>query len=137
MELRTRIIVRPGSESDSENRMKKRIYLDHAATTPGPRRCAGRDATVLRRDRATIRARCTPKGGGRAPAWMRARDRVAAALGVGRKEITFVGSGSEADNQAILGAARAHRARGAHVVSTQIEHHAVLHALDALARRRL
>jgi cysteine desulfurase len=62
----------------------------------------------------------------------RARDRMAAALGAARKEITFVGSGSEADNQAILAVARAHRAKGAHVVSTQIEHSAVLHALDAL-----
>jgi cysteine desulfurase len=62
----------------------------------------------------------------------RARDRVAAMLGVARKEITFVGSGSEADNQALLGAARANRARGTHIVSTQIEHHAVLRSLDAL-----
>ncbi len=51
------------------------------------------------------------------------------------KEIVFVGSGSEADNLAILGVARAARDRGRHVVSTAIEHHAVLHALDALRRR--
>jgi len=62
----------------------------------------------------------------------RARDRAAEALGVTRKEITFVGSGSEADNQAILSVARTYRSRGAHIVSTQIEHHAVLHALEAL-----
>ncbi len=61
-----------------------------------------------------------------------ARDRVAAALGVARRELVFVGSGSEADNQALLGAARAARDRGRHVLSTAIEHHAVLHALDAL-----
>jgi len=60
-----------------------------------------------------------------------ARDSVAAALGVGRKEIAFVGSGSEGDNQAILGAARANPHKR-HLVSTAIEHHAVLHALDAL-----
>jgi cysteine desulfurase len=61
-----------------------------------------------------------------------ARDKVAAFLGVSRKEITFTGSGSEADNQAILGVARSRAARGKHIVSTRIEHHAVLHALDAL-----
>jgi cysteine desulfurase len=61
-----------------------------------------------------------------------ARDRVAALLGASRKEVTFVGSGSEADNQAIIGVARANRARGRHVISSTIEHHAVLHALDAL-----
>lgn len=111
--------------------MKKRIYLDHAATTPvHPDVLAemlpfftesGHNPSSLHAEGREARAGLD-----------RARDRVAAALGVGRKEITFVGSGSEADNQAILGAARAHRGRGAHVVSTEIEHHAVLHALDAL-----
>ncbi len=111
--------------------MKKRIYLDHAATTPvHPDVLAemlpfftetGHNPSSLHAEGRQARAGLD-----------RARDRVAAALGVGRKEITFVGSGSEADNQAILGAARALRARGAHIVSTQIEHHAVLHALDAL-----
>ncbi|MGA7745520.1 MAG: cysteine desulfurase family protein [Candidatus Aquilonibacter sp.] len=111
--------------------MKNRIYLDHAATTAvHPDVLAemlpyfgevGHNPSSLhaegRRARAGLDA---------------ARDRVAAALGVARKEITFVGSGSEADNQAILSAARTYRKRGRHVVSTQIEHHAVLHTLDAL-----
>ncbi|HEX8806644.1 MAG TPA: cysteine desulfurase family protein [Candidatus Aquilonibacter sp.] len=111
--------------------MKKRIYLDHAATTPvNPDVLAemlpffadvGHNPSSLHAEGRQARAGLD-----------RARDRVAAALGVARKEITFVGSGSEADNQAILGAARAHRTKGAHVVSTQIEHSAVLHALDAL-----
>ncbi|HUN28556.1 MAG TPA: cysteine desulfurase family protein [Alphaproteobacteria bacterium] len=111
--------------------MKNRIYLDHAATTPvHPDVLAemlpyftesGHNPSSLhaegRRARAGLDA---------------ARDRVALALGVARKEITFVGSGSEADNQAILSSARGARARGRHVISTQIEHHAVLHALEAL-----
>ncbi|HTZ54480.1 MAG TPA: cysteine desulfurase family protein [Candidatus Acidoferrum sp.] len=111
--------------------MKKRIYLDHAATTPVHPDVlvemlpffseVGHNPSSLHAEGRLARAGLD-----------RARDRVAAALGVGRKEITFVGSGSEADNQAILGAARAARARGRHVVSTQIEHSAVLHALDAL-----
>jgi cysteine desulfurase len=111
--------------------MKKRIYLDHAATTPVHADVlaemlpffteAGHNPSSLHAEGRQARAGLD-----------RARDRVAAVLGVGRKEITFVGSGSEADNQAILGAARAYRARGAHVVSTEIEHSAVLHALDAL-----
>ncbi len=111
--------------------MKKRIYLDHAATTPVNRDVlaemlpfftdVGHNPSSLHTEGRQARAGLD-----------RARDRVAAALGVARKEITFVGSGSEADNQAILSVARAHRARGAHIVSTQIEHHAVLHALDAL-----
>lgn len=111
--------------------MKKRIYLDHAATT-----AVNVDVlaemlpffTDLGHNPSSLHAE-----GRQARAGLdRARDRVAAALGVARKEITFVGSGSEADNQAILGVARAHRAKGTHVISTQIEHSAVLRALDAL-----
>ena len=112
--------------------MKMRVYLDHAATTPV-------HADVLAEMLPYfIESGHNPSSlhaeGRRARAGLdRARDRVAAALGVTRKEITFVGSGSEADNQAILSVARAHGAqRRRHVVSTEIEHHAVLHALDAL-----
>jgi cysteine desulfurase len=111
--------------------MKNRIYLDHAATTP-------LNADVLAEMLPYfIESGHNPSSlhaeGRRARAGLdRARDRVAAALGVARKEITFVGSGSEADNQAILSVARTYRARGSHIVSTQIEHHAILHALDAL-----
>jgi cysteine desulfurase len=111
--------------------MKNRIYLDHAATTP-------LNAEVLAEMLPYfIESGHNPSSlhaeGRRARAGLdRARDRVAAALGVARREITFVGSGSEADNQAILSVARTYRERGSHIVSTQIEHHAVLHALDAL-----
>jgi len=61
-----------------------------------------------------------------------ARARIARQLGARAREIIFTGSGSESNNLAILGAARTLRNRGRHVVSTAIEHHAVLHAFDAL-----
>ena len=61
-----------------------------------------------------------------------ARDSVARVLGCGRKEVVFTAGGSESDALALLGYARANRDRGRHLVSTVIEHHAVLHALDAL-----
>ncbi len=111
--------------------MRARIYLDHAATTPVHPDVvramlpyfsdAGYNPSSLHAEGRRARA-----------ALDSSRDRVAAALGVARKEITFVGSGSEADNQAILGIARLLRERGRHVVSTRIEHHAVLHSLDLL-----
>ncbi len=64
-----------------------------------------------------------------------ARETVARCLGARQaSEIVFTGSGTEADNLAILGLARAHRGRGDHVVTTRIEHHAVLHPCDALER---
>ena len=60
------------------------------------------------------------------------RERVAALLGASRKEIVFTAGGTEADNAAILGAVRA-AGRAGRVVGTAIEHHAVLHAIEALA----
>src|SRR5881628_2375949 len=66
----------------------------------------------------------------------RAREQVAAALGAQPAEIVFTGGGTEADNLAIKGAARSARDRGFGdgVVTTAIEHHAVLHSCDRLAR---
>ena len=62
-----------------------------------------------------------------------ARERSAAILGARAKEIVITGGGSEADNLALFGVARALAGRGKHIVSTRIEHHAILHALDILA----
>ena len=111
--------------------MNDRIYLDFAATTP--MRPEVLEAMLPYFAEAGFNPSSLHTEGRRARAALDdARDRVARALGVGRKEITFVGSGSEADTQALLGAARVLRSRGRHIVSSAIEHHAVLHALDAL-----
>ncbi len=64
-----------------------------------------------------------------------ARDKVAAALGADPGEIYFTGGGSESDNWALKGYARAMRTKGkTHIISTAFEHHAVLHSLDALKK---
>src|SRR5205807_3714656 len=65
-----------------------------------------------------------------------AREQVAAALGAKPAEIVFTGGGTEADNLAIKGAARSARDRGFGdgVVTTAVEHHAVLHSCDRLGR---
>ena len=64
-----------------------------------------------------------------------ARERVAKLLGCGANEITFTSGGSEADNQAIVSAARIGEKSGKkHIISTAFEHHAVLHTLNKLAK---
>lgn len=64
-----------------------------------------------------------------------ARARIAACLNASPDEIIFTSGGSESDNQAILSAARAGSQTGKrHIVSTAIEHHAVLHTLEKLGR---
>ena len=64
-----------------------------------------------------------------------ARARIAACLNAFPDEIIFTSGGSESDNQAILSAARAGAQAGKrHIISTAIEHHAVLHTLEKLER---
>ena len=64
-----------------------------------------------------------------------ARQRVAACLGCEAREILFTSGGSEADNQAIVSAARYGARKGKkHIISTAFEHHAVLHTLQKLEK---
>ena len=64
-----------------------------------------------------------------------ARQTVADCLGCEPREIIFTSGGSEADNQAIISAARYGERKGKkHIISTAFEHHAVLHTLDKLAK---
>ena len=64
-----------------------------------------------------------------------ARARIAACLGAKPREIYFTSSGSESDNWAVKGAAYAGRKKGrTHIITSKIEHHAMLHACEALER---
>src|SRR5207248_9044777 len=62
----------------------------------------------------------------------RARDRVAAAIGARGEEIIFTGSGTEADNLALIGSFLAMRGRKNHLVTVTTEHHAILHTVETL-----
>ena len=65
-----------------------------------------------------------------------ARERIAGCLGCSAGEITFTSGGSEADNQAIISAAKLGERRGKkHIISTAFEHHAVLHTLKKLEKQ--
>jgi cysteine desulfurase len=61
-----------------------------------------------------------------------AREKVAAAIGAEEREIVFTSGGTEADNLAIRGVARAASARGNHIITSAVEHHAVLDTCLAL-----
>jgi cysteine desulfurase len=110
-----------------------RIYLDYAATTP--LRTEVIDAMQAAAGAGNFNPSSLHAEGRRARALVDdARDRVASALGASRKEITFTGSGTEADNLALHGVVRAPGSRQ-HVVVSAIEHHAVLQAAEDLRER--
>ena len=64
-----------------------------------------------------------------------ARDRLARLLGAKPHEIIFTGGGTESDNLAVLGLARARAGKGRHVITCATEHHAVLHACEHLQKK--
>ena len=109
----------------------QRIYLDHAATTPV--RSEVREAMLpYFSDEAFGNPSSGHHFGRQARAGLEhARSQVAAALGVSVREILFTSGGTEADNLAVLGCAMTQLAEGekVHLVSSPIEHKAVLAAL--------
>ena len=111
---------------------RARIYLDHAATTPVRPEVVAAMLPLLGRsyNPSSLHA----EGREARAALDGAREAVARVLGASPREIVFTGGGSEADVLAVVGAARALAPRGRHVVTTAIEHHAVLHAVDVLER---
>lgn len=115
-------------------KMKNRIYLDHAATTPVSgtvlkamlpffTECAGNASAVYGTGREARKAVES------------ARKQVAAAIGAESREILFTGGGSESDNLAVKGTAFALKERGRHIVTTAIEHPAVINTCRWLEKQ--
>ena len=113
--------------------MDKSIYFDHAATTAVKKEVLqemlpyftekyGNASTVYRIGQVSKAALDD------------ARARVAKVFNCKPNEIFFTGCGSESDNWAIKGAARANKAKGNHIITTAIEHHAVLHTCKTLEK---
>jgi len=108
-----------------------RVYLDHAATTPLDRRVLAAMLPVY--EGVWGNASSIYAEGRQARQLLEAARRdVAAVLGARPNDIVFTSGGSEADNTAIRGAAYASVRRGKHIITTQIEHHAVLHTVEQL-----
>lgn len=64
-----------------------------------------------------------------------ARETIASSLGVRANEIYFTAGGSESDNWALVAAAEAYSAKGKHIITSKIEHHAILHTCQYLEKR--
>jgi cysteine desulfurase len=111
----------------------KRIYADHNATTPLEPAVLEAMLPYLREHFGNASSVHIYGREARA-AVDDARVRVAKLLGAQEGEIVFTGGGTEADNLAVFGVARALRKKGRHVVTSSIEHHAVLHACQYLEK---
>jgi len=107
------------------------VYLDHNATTPlDP---AAREAMLEHLGGEFGNPSSIHSAGRKARAAVDdARDLLATLLGAKSHEIIFTGGGTESCNLGLMGIARAHAARGKHVIISAIEHHAVLHAAEHL-----
>lgn len=113
--------------------MKKTIYLDNAATTkvrpevveamlPFFTECYGNPSSVY--EFATPAKQAVAE----------ARETIARSLGAKTNEIYFTGGGSEADNWALKATAEAYKEKGNHIITSKIEHHAILHTCEYLEK---
>ncbi|WP_404428815.1 cysteine desulfurase family protein [Sutcliffiella horikoshii] len=111
----------------------KQIYLDHAATSPMHPAVLDSMLPVMREDFGNP---SSIHGFGRKTRHLVDEARHVAATSIGAKEteIIFTSGGTEADNLAIIGVARANKFRGNHIITTQIEHHAILHTCEQLEK---
>ena len=110
------------------------IYADNAATTKTSPLAQKAMLDAMERFWGNPSSLHTP-GQQAKEAMQSAREAVAKAIGAQPREIYFTSGGSEADNQAIASAARVGALKGRkHLITTAIEHHAVLHTVDQLAK---
>lgn len=110
-----------------------RIYLDHAATSPMHPEVIKQMMAVMTKDfgnPSSIHA----FGRQARHVLDEARETIAASIGAGRNEIIFTSGGTEADNTALLGVAKANKNLGKHIITTAIEHHAILHTCHYLEK---
>ena len=110
-----------------------RVYLDHAATTPVDPEVAEAMSRVLH-DTHGNPSSIYAEGRAARAAVDRARDEVAAAIEAEPSEIVFTSGGTEADNLALRGALKARRDERDGLVTTAIEHHAVIDTARDLER---
>ena len=112
----------------------RRVYLDNNATTPVAPEVYEAMSPYLREDFGN--ASSIHWFGQRAKGAIEdAREQVAKLLNARANEVAFTSGGTESDNTALFGIVEAARGESKHVVTTAIEHHAVLHAAQALERR--
>jgi len=111
----------------------KKIYFDYSATTPVDGEVAKLMLEYMR-DKFGNPSSIHSFGRDVSKAVEKARTQVAGLIGANTNEIFFTDGGTEADNWAIKGIASANRKKGNHIITTTIEHHAILHTCEYLEK---
>ncbi|MCL6612544.1 MAG: cysteine desulfurase NifS [Peptococcaceae bacterium] len=112
----------------------RRIYFDHSATTPVRPEVAEAMCEYLKGDSYGNPTSLHWFGRQVRKAVEEAREKVARAIGASPNEIVFTSGGTEADNMAIHGVAYTNKNRGNHIITSAVEHHAVLNTVKALGK---
>ncbi len=114
--------------------MDKLIYLDNAATTKVAPEVVKEMLPYLEESYGNPSAfySFAAKTGQKVD---QARQTIAAAIGAKAEEIYFTAGGSESDNWALVATAEAHENKGKHIITSAIEHHAILHTCEYLEKR--
>ena len=114
--------------------MNKLIYLDNAATTKTAQEAV--DAMLPYFTEYYGNASSTYSLGAESKkAMTEAREEIAGSIGASAQEIYFTAGGSESDNWALVAAAEAYESKGKHIITSKIEHHAILHTCEYLEKR--
>lgn len=114
--------------------MKTRIYLDNAATTKTSQEVVGAMLPYFTENYGNASS-IYEVGQRSKEAITTAREDIAKVLGAKTEEIYFTAGGSEADNWALKAAFEAYSKKGNHIITTKIEHHAILHTCEYLEKK--
>lgn len=114
--------------------LKTPIYLDYHATTPVDPRVLDEMLPYLTQDFGNAASKNHVFGWTAEAAVELARERVASLIGADSREIVFTSGATESDNLALFGVARFYGAKGRHIITTTIEHKAVLDSAHALEK---
>lgn len=111
----------------------REVYLDYAATTPVKKEVLNAMIPYFT-EKFGNPSSLYKKGRDTKEAITQARQEIADLIGAKEKEIIFTSGGTEADNWAVKGIAYANKHKGNHIITTKIEHHALMHTCEALEK---
>ncbi|NLT47143.1 MAG: aminotransferase class V-fold PLP-dependent enzyme, partial [Clostridiales bacterium] len=111
----------------------REVYLDYSATTPVKKEVL-EEMLPYFTEKYGNPSSLYAKGFEAKEGLMLARTRVAELIGAQDREIYFTSGGTEADNWAVVGAVKSRKAKGNHIITTKIEHHALLHTCEYLEK---